>query len=254
MKEIDQYKEFMQEVMAKVMPYVREAFLSRAFSVETKADLSPVTEVDKGAERMIREMIVERFPSHGILGEEFGCSAKETFTWVIDPIDGTKSFVAGVPLFGTLLALLHNGRPILGAIGLPMRDEVYLGDNETTFRNGSQVRVKDAQSLKEAVILTTDICDIERLKSRPKFDALISEGKIFRMWGDCYGYALIAGGLTAVMSDAEMNPWDILPLIPGLRGAGGVITGWEGQAPVGASSCLAGPPELHKMALKILNG
>ena len=134
-----------------------------------------------------------------------------------------------------------------------MRDEVYLGDHQTTEVNGTPVRVKDALSLKEAVILTTDICDIARLKSRPKFDALISEGRIFRMWGDCYGYALIAGGLTAVMSDAEMNPWDILPLIPVIRGAGGVITGWEGQDPVGANSCLAGPPTLHKLALAILN-
>jgi myo-inositol-1(or 4)-monophosphatase len=198
-------------------------------------------------------MIAKNFPSHAILGEEFGAGGSAEYTWVLDPIDGTKSFVSGAPLFGTLIALLKDGKPILGAIGLPMRDEVYLGDNQTTEVNGTPVHVKDALSLKEAVILTTDICDIARLKSRPKFDALIEEGKIFRMWGDCYGYALIAGGLCAVMSDAEMNPWDILPLIPVIRGAGGVITGWEGQDPVGASSCIAGPPTLHKLALAILN-
>ena len=253
MTELDQYKDFTKAMLKVVMPFIRDAFNSRAYHVEVKKDLSPVTEIDRKAEMMLREMIAKNFPSHAILGEEFGAGGSAEYTWVLDPIDGTKSFVSGSPLFGTLIALLKDGKPILGAIGLPMRDEIYLGDNQTTEVNGTPVHVKDALSLKEAVILTTDICDIARLKSRPKFDALIEEGKIFRMWGDCYGYALIAGGLTAVMSDAEMNPWDILPLIPVIRGAGGVITGWEGQDPVGASSCLAGPPTLHKLALAILN-
>jgi myo-inositol-1(or 4)-monophosphatase len=253
MTELDQYKDFVKAMLKVVMPFIRDAFNSRAYHVEVKKDLSPVTEIDRKAEMMLREMIAKNFPSHAILGEEFGAGGSAEYTWVLDPIDGTKSFVSGSPLFGTLIALLKDGKPILGAIGLPMRDEIYLGDNQTTEVNGTPVHVKDALSLKEAVILTTDICDIARLKSRPKFDALIEEGKIFRMWGDCYGYALIAGGLTAVMSDAEMNPWDILPLIPVIRGAGGVITGWEGQDPVGASSCLAGPPTLHKLALAILN-
>ena len=253
MTELDQYKDFVKAMLKVVMPFIRDAFNSRAYHVEVKKDLSPVTDIDRKAEMMLREMIAKNFPSHAILGEEFGAGGSAEYTWVLDPIDGTKSFVSGSPLFGTLIALLKDGKPILGAIGLPMRDEIYLGDNQTTEVNGTPVRVKDALSLKEAVILTTDICDIARLKSRPKFDALIEEGKIFRMWGDCYGYALIAGGLTAVMSDAEMNPWDILPLIPVIRGAGGVITGWEGQDPVGASSCLAGPPTLHKLALAILN-
>lgn len=253
MTEVDQYKDFVKAMLKVVMPFIRDAFNSRAYHVEVKKDLSPVTEIDRKAEMMLREMIAKNFPSHAILGEEFGAGGSAEYTWVLDPIDGTKSFVSGSPLFGTLIALLKDGKPILGAIGLPMRDEIYLGDNQTTEVNGTPVHVKDALSLKEAVILTTDICDIARLKSRPKFDALINEGKIFRMWGDCYGYALIAGGLTAVMSDAEMNPWDILPLIPVIRGAGGVITGWEGQDPVGASSCLAGPPTLHKLALAILN-
>lgn len=253
MTELDQYKDFTKAMLKVVMPFIRDAFNSRAYHVEVKKDLSPVTEIDRKVEMMLREMIAKNFPSHAILGEEFGAGGSAEYTWVLDPIDGTKSFVSGSPLFGTLIALLKDGKPILGAIGLPMRDEVYLGDNTVTEVNGTPVHVKDALTLKEAVILTTDICDIARLKSRPKFDALIEEGKIFRMWGDCYGYALIAGGLCAVMSDAEMNPWDILPLIPVIRGAGGVITGWEGQDPVGASSCLAGPPTLHKLALAILN-
>lgn len=253
MTEVDQYKDFVKAMLKVVMPFIRDSFNSRSYHVETKKDMSPVTEIDRKAEMMLREMINKNFPNHAVLGEEFGASAQAEYTWVLDPIDGTKSFISGAPLFGTLIALLKDGKPILGAIGLPMRDEVYLGDNMATEVNGTPVHVKDALSLKEAVILTTDICDIARLKSRPKFDALINEGKIFRMWGDCYGYALIAGGLTAVMSDAEMNPWDILPLIPVIRGAGGVITGWEGQDPVGASSCLAGPPTLHKLALAILN-
>lgn len=253
MTEVDQYKDFVKAMLKVVMPFIRDSFNSRSYHVETKKDMSPVTEIDRKAEMMLREMINKNFPSHAILGEEFGASEKAEYTWVLDPIDGTRSFISGAPLFGTLIALLKDGKPILGAIGLPMRDEVYLGDNTVTEVNGTPVHVKDALSLKEAVILTTDICDIARLKSRPKFDALINEGKIFRMWGDCYGYALIAGGLCAVMSDAEMNPWDILPLIPVIRGAGGVITGWEGQDPVGASSCLAGPPTLHKLALAILN-
>ena len=253
MTEIDQYKDFVKAMLKVAMPFIKDSFNSRAYHVEEKKDKSPVTEIDRKAEMMLREMIAKNFPSHAILGEEFGASEKAEYTWVLDPIDGTKSFISGSPLFGTLVALLKNGKPILGAIGLPMRDEIYLGDNTTAELNGNPVHVKDAQSLKEAVILTTDICDIARLKSRPKFDALIEEGKIFRMWGDCYGYALISGGLTAVMCDAEMNPWDILPLIPVIRGAGGVITGWEGQDPVGADSCLAAPPTLHKLALAILN-
>ena len=251
--ENEKYKDFIRATLGFVMPFIKEAFIAGTYSVETKKDLSPVTEIDRKAEMMIREMIAKNFPGHAILGEEFGSTEQAEYTWVIDPIDGTKSFVSGAPLFGTLIALLREGQPILGAIGLPAQDKVFLGDNVTTELNGRPVRVRDAGSLSEAVIMTTDYLDIARLKDRQKFDALMGKGLIFRMWGDCFGYALIAGGLTAVMSDAEMNPWDILPLIPVIRGAGGVITGWEGQDPVGAASALAAPPTLHKLALEILN-
>ena len=248
------FKNFMLETLSFVTPYIREAFLSRSFMVDVKADHTPVTEVDKNAELMIRERIERRFPGHGILGEEFGSELKDDYTWVIDPIDGTKSFVAGVPLFGTLLALLKEGQPILGAIALPVQCEVYLGDNVVTELNGKLIKVRDAAELEEAVLLTSDYRDILRLKTRERFDDLMSRVKIFRTWGDCFGYSLIAGGAPAVMADPEMSPWDLLPLIPVIRGAGGVITGYEGEEAVGASSCLAGPPNLHRLALEILQG
>jgi myo-inositol-1(or 4)-monophosphatase len=222
--------------------------------VDAKADSSPVTAADREAEELLRRRIRARFPEHGIFGEEFGTERGDAeYVWVLDPIDGTISFVAGVPLFGTLIGLMQGGRPILGVIHQPITKELLVGTASGTTLNGRPVRVSDTNSLEEATLLTTDPGLIERYKSLDRFEVLRSRTGQYRGWGDCYGYLLVATARADIMIDPIMNPWDLIPLVPVIQGAGGVITTWEGNDPVHGNSAVASTPALHRQVLEILN-
>jgi myo-inositol-1(or 4)-monophosphatase len=214
-----------------------------------------VTAADMGAEELMRKQIRRKFPGHGIIGEEFGpVNSNAEFTWILDPIDGTKSFTATVPLFGTLIALLHEGQPVLGCIHQPILGQLLLGDGKTTTLNGSPVRTRPAKTIEEATVLTSDPVTILKYPGGSGFQALMGRARLARCWGDCYGYLLIATGKADVIYDPVMNLWDIAALVPVIRGAGGVITDSKGGAPYPATSTVASASaELHSQVLKSLN-
>ncbi len=223
-------------------------------SVTAKADASPVTVADQKAEEIMRERIVKTFPEHGIIGEEFGVHNPEAaYQWVLDPIDGTLNFIAGGLMFGTLIALLKDGEPILGVIHQPILHELLIGtDSETTF-NGTRVRVRACSDLADATLLTTDPYLIKAHQNLERFDALRQRVRVYRGWGDCYGYLLLAIGQVDIMIDPIMNLWDIMALIPVVRGAGGRITDYHGGDPTRGTSIVATGGDLHQEVLDILN-
>ncbi|MCH8942705.1 MAG: histidinol-phosphatase [Bacteroidetes bacterium] len=222
--------------------------------IDTKADNSPVTIADKKAEELIRKEIEKEFPTHGILGEEFGEINKDAeYKWVIDPIDGTKSFICGSVLFGTQIALLKNGSPILGAVNFPALNEFIIGDNNSTQLNGKDVKVRKCDSISDAVLLTGDYLNIDKYQNISAFRTLIKSVKLFRGWGDCYGYYLLASGYSDIMVDPIMSPWDSLPLIPIIKGAGGIITDYQGKDPIKSESIIASNSAIHSEVIKLLN-
>jgi histidinol phosphatase-like enzyme (inositol monophosphatase family) len=248
------YRDFLVELAERSGDFIRPYFASPELAVETKSDDSPVTAADRGAEKLLRELIAKKFPAHGIIGEEFGNERPDAeWTWVLDPIDGTKSFMSAVPLFGTLIALMHNGQPVLGAIHQPILRQLMIGDGQTTTLNNRVVRVRANTRLEDATLLTSDPLNPAKYQSGAAYAALEKRVRLTRTWGDCYGYLLLAGGWADVMIDPIMNPWDIQALIPIVRGAGGVITDWHGGDPVKASSIVAASPALHADVIAALN-
>ena len=200
--------------------------------VEAKADETPVTVADRSAEAAMRRLIEEAYPEHGIFGEEFPFVRTDAeYAWVLDPIDGTKSFVTGMPIFGTLIALLKNGRPILGIINQPILNERWIGmAGRRTTLNGRPVSTSKVARLADAAHYSTDPSMFRHGTDRKKVDALLAEVKSSRYGGDCYSYALLATGFIDVVTEFGLKIYDFMPLIPVIEGAGGVITDWNGAA------------------------
>lgn len=251
----EEFKPFIVELAELSGDFVRPLFTQPGLAVETKSDQSPVTAADRGAEELMRARIAKTFPAHGIIGEEFGADRGDAeFVWVLDPIDGTKSFITSVPLWGTLIALLHRGQPVLGCINQPVLRQLMLGDGTTTTLNGRPVRCRTTTHLEESTLLYSDPLTAARYQNGAAFDALARRAKLVRTWGDCYGYFLVASGQADVMADPIMNPWDIAALVPVIRGAGGVITDWRGGSAYPADSTVAAAtPALHAAAIAALN-
>jgi histidinol phosphatase-like enzyme (inositol monophosphatase family) len=248
------YKEFGLELVEKSALLINKYFRTN-IKIENKNDLSPVTIADKNTEKMMRKMIMKDFPDHGIIGEEYGeYNPKAVYKWVIDPIDGTKSFISGTPLFGTLVALTKNEYPILGIINLPVLGETLVGDNRKTELNGVEVNFRPCNSISTSLLLTTDVKNISEYRDLDKFNSLAGQVKMFRTWGDCYGYYLLATGYADIMVDPIMSAWDLLALIPIIKGAGGIITDYNGNDPLCGNSIVAAAKNLHTEVIKILNG
>jgi len=251
--DIAPYHALLAELTAASGPILRQHFWNPDLVVEQKVDQTPVTVADRDAEAAMRRIINARFPEHGILAEEYGPERPEAeWTWVLDPIDGTKAFVHGVPLFGTLIGLLHEGTPVLGAIHQPILNLMCVGDGEVTTLNGKPVRMRDTRSIAEATLLTTCMMDPPQRYDIAAWKRLTTTAGLVRTWGDCYGYLLVATGQADIMCDAVMNIWDVLPLVPIIRGAGGLITDWHGGEIGDQKSCIAANPRLHRMALDLL--
>jgi myo-inositol-1(or 4)-monophosphatase len=250
----EEFINFVRKLAAESAEVIKPYFAAFDLKVELKEDETPVTAADRGAEEVMRHLIRKEFPDHGIIGEEFGSENEAAeFVWVLDPIDGTKSFTSGCPLFGTLICLLHEGQPVLGVINQPILEQLCIGDNNQTTVNGHPVHVPETDTLSEAILLTTDILSIGKYQNQAGFDNLLRGAKLFRTWGDCYGYLLLASGGADIMLDPIVNPWDVLPVIPVVRGAGGVITAWDGSDVVQGDSCVAATQNLHPHVLEILN-
>ena len=202
----------------------------------------------------MREMIPRRFPDHGILGEEFGPERTDAeFVWVLDPVDGTKAFTTACPLFGTLIGLLEEGRPILGAIHLPATGELALGARgRPTLLNGKPVRVSAVRALEQATVLLTDPAEIFERGYGEAFHRLRARAELVRGWGDCYGHFLVATGRAEVMLDPVMNLWDIAALKPCVEGAGGRLTDFAGEGERLGESALSTNGLLHDAVLDAL--
>jgi histidinol phosphatase-like enzyme (inositol monophosphatase family) len=230
-------------------------YYKRDLKVKSKSDSSEVTEADIQTESFIREMLQKEFPDHGIIGEEFGThESKSHYQWVIDPIDGTRSFIAGSIDFGTMLGLTYKGTPIIGLIYQPIVNELYFGDNDEAFLNDMPIHVRHCNDLSEAVLLVTDIVNVKKYQNSEKFETLYSNVKFLRTYGNCYGYALLTSGYADIMIDPIMNYWDIISLVPIVCGAGGIITDYKGNDVIKSNSTIASTSEaLHEKVLKILN-
>ena len=220
--------------------------------VEIKPDGTPVTVADKEAERLMRAAIKQTYPDHGILGEEFGAdNVGAEYCWVLDPIDGTKSFLSRVPLYVTLSGLQYQGKPVLGLIDQPILKERIIGDNRNAWLNGKTVRVAEV-ALSEAVVVSTDLDNIRRLHKDVRWNRLADSVAHVRTWGDGYGHLLVASGRAHVMADPIMNPWDLIPVLPILRGAGAVVTDWRGGNPLNTGNVIAAAPKLHAAVMQAL--
>ncbi len=249
------YVAFAQTLADRVRPLSRKWF-RHALTVDTKADESPVTQADREVEAALREAIASHHPDHGIFGEEFGASHTEAeFVWSLDPIDGTRAFISGNPLWGTLLALLHGGRPVLGLIDIPMLDERWVGAVQTPARlNGQACSTSGCAELADAILYATSP-DIFTGGELGAFDVLAARTRMRRFGGDCYSYGLLASGHVDLVVEAGLQPYDYLALMPVIEGAGGVMTDWTGQ-PLGLGSqgrvIAAATPTLHRQAMQVL--
>ena len=210
-------------------------------TVEIKADGSPVTAADRAAEQAARDWVGRYFPQDGILGEEFGEErAGARRGWVIDPIDGTKSFVRGTPLWGSLVALCEGDTVLAGAAYFPAIDElIAAAPTAGCWWNGSRAAVSTVASIERATVLTTDERFQERPTRRAGWARLASSAAVSRTWGDCFGYLLVATGRAEVMCDPVMSPWDSAALHPIIREAGGVFTDWDGRDTALGGSAIA---------------
>jgi myo-inositol-1(or 4)-monophosphatase len=225
-----------------------------AYTVEAKSDLSPVTVADREAEQVMRGLIVERFPDHGILGEEFGDHQPGAdYQWVLDPIDGTRNFVSHSFLFGTLIALLKEGRPIVGAIHHPATGDFLIGDGRASFLNDRPARVRPCARVEDAVALTSSHYAAWDHADGPAYERLIRRTRQYNTWGDCHGYFLVATGGADLMLDPIMSVWDLMALIPVVEGAGGRITDWHGDDAVQGKSAIATAGEIHDEVVRALN-
>lgn len=245
----------MIELATKSGTFIRPLFGQVTVAVETKSDQTPVTIADRGAEELMRALISRRYPGHGIIGEEFGSERPDAeFVWVLDPVDGTKSFITGVPLWGTLIALLHQGQPVLGCIHQPILHQMVVGDAKTTTVNEHPVRCRPTRRVEDATLLTSDPLNHGQYQDGPAYEALARRARLVRTWGDCYAYLLVATGWADIAVDPVMNPWDIAALVPVIRGAGGVISDWQGGPAYPAQSTVAAAtPELHAAVIEGLN-
>ncbi len=254
MDDVREFKVFAKSLADMSGKIIKGHFRTR-MSVERKADKSPVTMADKTAEELMRNAIMRSFPNHGIIGEEFGIHNENAeYKWILDPIDGTKSFICGAVSFGTLIALTKNDKPVLGVFNQPILNEFLIGDNESASLNGIRIKVKPTTAISESVLLTTDYLDIKKYQDADKFNLLTESVKLFRGWGDCYGYYLVATGFADIMVDPIMSIWDSAALIPIIKGAGGVITDYHGNEPMNGDGIIATcSEELHKEVIKILN-
>jgi histidinol-phosphatase len=224
--------------------------------VETKSDGSPVTIADRSAERIAREWIESRFPDDGILGEEEGeVRSGARRRWILDPIDGTKTFVAGVPLWGTLIAVAEGEEILAGAAYFPAVGElVVAAPGEGCWWNDTRCRVSATSALADATLLATDTRFRSTPGRRERWESLTANVRMVRTWGDCYGYLLVATGRADVMVDDRMNPWDAAALQPIIVEAGGVFTDWRGRATAFGGDSIATNSALSAIVRETLVG
>jgi histidinol-phosphatase len=236
-------------------------FFRTALAIENKkaGGFDPVTAADRAAEDAMRATIRKNFPEHGILGEEYGSEQTEAeYVWVLDPIDGTKSFITGMTAWGTLIGLMRFGEPVFGMMHQPFTRERFSGDGGAARYRGPSgdrdLHVRACASLGDAILSTTSPLLMNKA-DRATFTRVENTVKLSRYGGDCYAYCMLAAGLIDLVIETEIKPYDIVPLIPIITGAGGIISTWENEpAQNGGRIVVAGDARVHDAALAILNG
>lgn len=228
--ETDRLAQF-AETLADATDAMAMTYFRKPLDIEAKADESPVTQADRAIEAEMRRQITHAFPMHGILGEEQeGARLEASNIWVIDPIDGTKSFLSGMPTFGTLIACLAEGRPELGVISIPPTGERWTGQRaKPTALNGTPCRTSGRSDLADAILYTTSPDNFDAA-GLARFETLSKRAAMRRFGGDCYGYGLLASGHVDLLFEMNLHPYDYMALVPVVEGAGGVITDWAGAA------------------------
>ena len=223
-------------------------------SVEYKADRSPVTVADRESETLLRQRIEKRYPEHGILGEEFGLTHGEAaLRWLLDPIDGTESFIRGVPLYGVMLGLMAGDDPVVGVVHFPaLRETLHAWRGGGCWWNAERAHVSGVARIEEATLLTTNPMGFSAAEKRAAYEKLRRRVKTERGWGDCYGYMLVATGRAEIMLDPALNEWDAAPLIPILEEAGGRFTDWRGRRTITGGDGFATNGALYEEVLGIV--
>ncbi|HEY1874891.1 MAG TPA: histidinol-phosphatase [Steroidobacteraceae bacterium] len=223
------------EQMADVARRIVLQHFRAPLGVEHKIDGTPVTVADRDIETHMRRMIRAAFPAHAVRGEEFAAEGSGEFTWVLDPIDGTKSFVSGYPLFGSLIALQQEDRAVLGVIEAPVVGERWVGaEGRATLFNGKPARTRACRSLEQAILCTTTPETFDGVE-RSRFEAVSARTALRRFGGDCYLYGMLASGFCDLVVEAHLKPHDFMAVIPVVTGAGGTISDWRG-APLSPAS------------------
>ncbi len=221
---------------------------------KAKSAFDPVTEADKAGEAAMRRVIRRTFPAHGIHGEEFGIENPEAeYVWILDPIDGTKSFISGIPLWGTLIGLTHRGAPVMGLMHQPFTRETFFGNGRRALHRGlggeREMRVRPCPSLDEAILMTTSPL-LFTAEERALYERVENEARMARYGADCYAYCMLAAGHIDLVIEAGLAAYDIAPLIPIIEGAGGVVTTWDGgTAEKGGRIIASGDPRVHEAAM-----
>lgn len=256
------------EKLADVAGQMILPFFRTAIGTEDKSGGSgvfdPVTEADRAAEVAMRRVIRDTFAHHGIVGEEFGAELEQAeYVWVLDPIDGTKSFIAGFPTWGTLIGLLHKGRPIYGAMNQPFTREYFFGDGKVATWRGPgrdykltqrKLYVRACEMLSHATLLTTSPL-LYPAEEFEKFRRVEKAVRLSRYGYDCYAFAMLAAGFVDCVIEAGVKAYDVAPLIPIIEGAGGIVTTWSGDdAAAGGNVIASGDRRLHDAALALLAG
>jgi myo-inositol-1(or 4)-monophosphatase len=245
--------------LARTAGGIAQAHFRRSFTIENKGvdGFDPVTSADRAIERVLRAAIVERYPNHGIVAEEEGeRPASSDYTWFIDPIDGTRAFMMGSPLWGTLVGLTHRGTPLFGLLSQPFLEEIFFGGPSGSWLIKSErrdrLKARPCTELANAVLASTHP-DMFVGSDADAFNALARRCMLHRFGGDCYNYAMLAAGFIDLVVEARLKPYDIVPLIPVLEGAGCIVTDWNGRPPLaGGSVVAAGTRALHEAALTTL--
>lgn len=237
-----------------IMPHFRSDH-----DVENKLDsgFDPVTIADRAGEEAMRALINAEYPDHGILGEEHGPERLDADNvWILDPIDGTRAFITGLPTWGTLIGLRTGGAANLGMMAQPYVKERYAGDGKTAWYRGpigqQQLKTRSCSRLEDAVMLTTTP-ELFNADERPVYTAVEAATTLTRYGTDCYGYCMVAAGMADLVIETSLQPYDIVPLVPIIEGAGGVVTTWSGNSPLDGGQILAcGDPRLHEKVLRLL--
>jgi histidinol phosphatase-like enzyme (inositol monophosphatase family) len=251
---------FMHELVATASAVIRPLFMSGTV-VDSKSDASPVTAADRGAEAAMRALIEERYPAQAIVGEEYGLKAGTGYRWILDPVDGTRAFISNCFLFGTLIALeredAEGWKPVLGAISHPVAGLVLLGHADEArlhAADGSsrRVQVRPCARLAQATVLASSHWSTGEQQGPAAIERLIRAARLYRTWGDCFGYFALATGGADLMLDPALAYWDVAAIVPVIEGAGGRVTAWDGGDPLRELTLIASAGPLHDEVLALL--